>query len=140
MPGHEVEAYEGPGRLLEPREPPEGPWAGRPRRLRGGLPGALLRTYDDDVDLDETLCGADVVIVHEWNEPWLVAAIGGRAGAAGFHAAFPRHPPSRGERPDAIRTFDLDGYDGVLAFGEDARGGLSPLGLARPRLHLARGR
>ena len=40
-------------------------------------PELSSRTCDDGVDLDETLCGADVVIVHEWNEPRLVAAIGG---------------------------------------------------------------
>jgi hypothetical protein len=42
--------------------------------------------------------------------------------------------------PDAIPRFDLDGYDGVLAFGETLLGGLPPLGLGRPGLGLARGR
>ncbi len=42
--------------------------------------------------------------------------------------------------PEAIRAFDLDGYDGVLAFGETLAAGLPPLGLGRAGLRLARGR
>ncbi len=61
---------------------------------------------------------AEVVIVHEWNDPALVAAIG-RARRAGsrftllFHDTHHRAVSD----PDAIRAFDLSGYDGVLAFG-----------------------
>ena len=42
--------------------------------------------------------------------------------------------------PEAIRAFDLDGYDGVLAFGETLAAVYRALGLGRPRLRLARGR
>ena len=79
----------------------------------------LSRTCDDGVDLDETLCGADVVIVHEWNEPRLVAAIGGLRRRGGRFTLFFHDTHHRAvSDPNAIRTFDLDGYDGVLAFGE----------------------
>jgi len=59
------------------------------------------------------------VIVHEWNEPWLVAAIGRARRRGGcftllFHDTHHRAVSD----PDAIRAFDLDGFDGVLAFGE----------------------
>ena len=42
----------------------------------------------------------------------------GCARAAAVHAALPRHPSSRGQRSERDPAFDLDGYDGVLAFGE----------------------
>src|SRR5690606_30014143 len=41
------------------------------------VPGAELRLYrEEDLDLDELLAGGDLVIVHEWNSPALVARIG----------------------------------------------------------------
>jgi spore maturation protein CgeB len=62
---------------------------------------------------------ADLVIVHEWNDPALVAALGRARRRSGrflllFHDTHHRAVSD----PDAIRAFDLDGYDGVLAFGE----------------------
>lgn len=61
----------------------------------------------------------DLVIVHEWNDPALVAAIG-RARAQGgrfvllFHDTHHRAVSA----PHEMQAFDLSGYDGVLAFGE----------------------
>ncbi len=74
---------------------------------------------DLDLDLDAALDGADLVVVHEWSEPSLVAAIGRKRAAGGrftllFHDTHHRAVSD----PDAIRAFDLSGYDGVLAFGE----------------------
>jgi spore maturation protein CgeB len=62
---------------------------------------------------------ADLVIVHEWNDPALVAALGRARRRSGrflllFHDTHHRAVSD----PEAIRAFDLDGYDGVLAFGE----------------------
>jgi spore maturation protein CgeB len=69
-------------------------------------------------DLDAMLDGADVVLVHEWNEPALVAAIGHRRRRGGrflllFHDTHHRAVSD----PAAIERLDLSGYDGVLAFG-----------------------
>lgn len=116
--GHEVEALE-----------PEGAWslanlladhgeAGLDA-YRSFYPELRSTTYRPDIDLDAALDGADVVIVHEWNEPWLVAAVGERRRRGGrftllFHDTHHRAVSD----PNAIRTFDLSGYDGVLAFGE----------------------
>lgn len=75
--------------------------------------------FGADLDLDQALDGADLVVVHEWNDPALVARVG-RARAAGgrftllFHDTHHRAVSD----PEAIRAFDLSGYDGVLAFGE----------------------
>lgn len=75
--------------------------------------------FDPDINLDETLADADVVIVHEWNEPWLVAAIGKvRQRGAKFTLLFHDTHHRAVSDPNAIRQFDLEGYDGVLAFGE----------------------
>ena len=69
-------------------------------------------------DLDVMLGGADVVLVHEWNEPALIAAIGRRRRQGGrflllFHDTHHRAVSD----PAAIARLDLSGYDGVLAFG-----------------------
>ena len=75
--------------------------------------------FDPAAPHDALVDGADVVIVHEWNDPALVAAIGALRAAGGrftllFHDTHHRAVSD----PDAIRAFDLSGYDGVLAFGE----------------------
>jgi len=76
-------------------------------------------TYGDRFDVAQACDGADLVIVHEWNDPMVVAALGRERRRGGrftllFHDTHHRAVSD----PDAIRTFDLNGYDGVLAFGE----------------------
>jgi spore maturation protein CgeB len=71
------------------------------------------RTYGPDLDVAAALDGADVAIVHEWNEPWLVAAVGASGVPALFHDTHHRAVT----RPDEMRRYDLSGYAGVLAFG-----------------------
>src|SRR5690606_15330583 len=65
---------------------------------------------------------ADVVLVHEWNEPWLVAALG-RARARGGRFRLLFHDTHHRAVSDAagLYAFDLGAYDGVLAFGEAIR-------------------
>jgi spore maturation protein CgeB len=65
------------------------------------------------------LDGADVVIMHEWNDPALIAAVGRRRLVGGrflllFHDTHHRAVSD----PAAMARLDLSGYDGVLAFGE----------------------
>ena len=86
---------------------------------REAYPELSSRTYGSRGDLDAALSDADLVLVHEWNEPWLVAAIGAaRRRGARFTLLFHDTHHRAVSDPDAIRRFDLDGYDGVLAFGE----------------------
>ena len=71
------------------------------------------------LDLDRALADADLVLAHEWNEPALVARIAAHRKHRGrylllFHDTHHRLVTE----PDAIAAFDLDGFDGVLAFGE----------------------
>lgn len=86
---------------------------------RQAYPELGSTAFGPDFDLDRALDGADLVIVHEWNDPALVARVG-RARAAGgrFTLLFHDTHHRAVSEPDAIRAFDLSGYDGVLAFGE----------------------
>jgi spore maturation protein CgeB len=87
--------------------------------FRAAYPDLTARGYAPDEDLDALLDGADLVIVHEWNEPGLIAAIGeARARGRRFTLLFHDTHHRAVSDPDAIRAFDLSGYDGVLAFGE----------------------
>ena len=73
-------------------------------------------------DLDQALDGADLVLVHEWNEPALVAALGARrAAGAGFRLLFHDTHHRAASAPEEMARFDLRHYDGVLAFGEVVR-------------------
>ena len=57
--------------------------------------------------------------MHEWNEPALLAALGRlRASGACFTLLFHDTHHRAVSDPQAIRAFDLSGYDGALAFGE----------------------
>jgi spore maturation protein CgeB len=97
------------------------------------VPGVTLHTYREaDVDLDHITEGAGLVIVQEWNTPALVAAIGRHRIAAGrytllFHDSHHRSVTA----PGALDAFELDGYDGVLAFGEVVREAYLRRGWAR---------
>lgn len=87
--------------------------------FRESYPELSSRTYAPGDDLAPLLDGSDLVIVHEWNEPWLVAEIGRIRRTGGrFRLMFHDTHHRAVSDPDAIRTFDLEGYDGVLAFGE----------------------
>jgi spore maturation protein CgeB len=82
-------------------------------------PDLALATWRDEADVERHLDGADLVLVHEWTEPSLVARIGARRLAGGrFRLLFHDTHHRAVSDPEAIRRFDLSGYDGVLAFGE----------------------
>ncbi|HEY6432372.1 MAG TPA: glycosyltransferase [Acetobacteraceae bacterium] len=69
-------------------------------------------------DLDAMLEGADLVLVHEWTDPELVAAIGRRRLHGDFLLLFHDTHHRAVSDPGAIGRLDLSAYDGVLAFGE----------------------
>ncbi len=77
------------------------------------LPGVGSTLYGPDLDADAAVDGADAVLVHEWNEPWLVAAVGATGVPALFHDTHHRAVTA----PGKLRRYDLSGYAGVLAFG-----------------------
>lgn len=116
--GHEVVTYE-----------PQGAWsldnllrdhgeAGL-EAYRNLYPELSSVIFGTDADLSEMVDDADVVIVHEWNDPALVAEMGRlRHQGARFTLLFHDTHHRAVSDPNAIRQFDLSGYDGVLAFGE----------------------
>ena len=120
--GHQVAAY----------EPADG-WSRR-QLLADAGPSAIAAFHRrfpslsslpidlDRVDLDEVLDGADVVLVHEWNEHSLVKQIGRHKARGGryvllFHDTHHRSVSDA----EAMGRYRLDHYDGVLAFGEVIR-------------------
>ncbi|GAB4464171.1 MAG: glycosyltransferase [Armatimonadaceae bacterium] len=78
-----------------------------------------VRLYDGEtLSLSDALDGADLVLVHEWNDPALVARIGE------YRKAHPRcrvlfHDTHHRAVSDenSMTAYDLTHYDGVLAFG-----------------------
>jgi spore maturation protein CgeB len=116
--GHDVRAFE-----------PESAWSlqnlladhGEPglAAWREAYPDLSSETFPQDADLALLVEAADVVIVHEWNEPSLVAQIGRlRRDGGRFTLLFHDTHHRAVSDPHAIRAFDLSGYDAVLAFGE----------------------
>ncbi|MFP4105028.1 MAG: glycosyltransferase [Phycisphaerae bacterium] len=77
------------------------------------------RLYDPgSIDLQAELDGADLIIVHEWNDPELVARIGEYRRTRDrcrllFHDTHHRSVT----KPEEMSRYDLSDYDGVLAFG-----------------------
>jgi spore maturation protein CgeB len=93
------------------------------RRFARDFPDIHAHTYDlQSLDLDAALEGADVVLVHEWNDPGLVARIGRHRLCGGrylllFHDTHHRAASDAA----ALGAIGLEAYDGVLAFGEAVR-------------------
>ncbi|MBA3882872.1 MAG: glycosyltransferase [Chthoniobacterales bacterium] len=76
----------------------------------------------DALNLDEALAGADLVIVHEWNEHELVSRVGKHRGEAGGYWLFFHDTHHRAiTSPSQMQGYDLAKYDGVLAYGEVLR-------------------
>jgi spore maturation protein CgeB len=91
--------------------------------FRAAFPELESRTYEPSrIDLSRELAGVEVVIVHDWNEPALVAAIAAhhrrnRDYALLFYDAHHRAVTA----PEQISALDLSGFDAVLAFGAVVR-------------------
>ncbi len=114
------------------REPADGWSATNLRREHGAAaldgwreayPHLHVETYPSGCpDLERLVDGADLVLVHEWTEPALVARLGAmRAGGARFQLLFHDTHHRSASAPSTLAALDLDGYDGVLAFGEVVR-------------------
>jgi spore maturation protein CgeB len=78
--------------------------------------------YDPrEPDVEAMTEGADLVLVHEWNDPALVAAIGRHRAAGGYRLLFHDTHHRAVTRPEEMARYDLRHYDGVLAFGQVVR-------------------
>jgi spore maturation protein CgeB len=116
--GHDVTIYE-----------PQDSWSfqnlisehgkGPLEKFRLAYPSLKIVRYDlARLDLSETLDDADLVIVHEWNNPQLVEGVGRHRRAARncrvlFHDTHHRMVTA----PESMASYELEDYDGVLAYG-----------------------
>jgi spore maturation protein CgeB len=91
------------------------------------FPEIEVRTVDDEGPglleaVEQAAADADVVVVHEWNGPRLVGAVGDvRRRRDHFVLLFHDTHHRPWSDPAAIAQFNLAAYDGVLAFGEVLR-------------------
>ena len=122
MRGHDVRAYE-----------PRDAWSAANLLLDAGeaaldrvhehYPHLQCTRYDPaTLDLDHALDAVDLVLVHEWNSPELVERIGRhRAGGGRYTLLFHDTHHRSVTDAEAMASYDLDAYDGVLAFGDVIR-------------------
>jgi spore maturation protein CgeB len=90
--------------------------------FHAAYPGLTSERYGLVLDLDRALEGADAVLVHEWNDPELVARIGRHRAAGGRYALLFHDTHHRSvTAPHEIARYNLRHYDGVLAFGRVIR-------------------
>jgi len=119
--GHDVSVYE-----------PRDSWSlsnllvDRPdalERFAEAYPDLASTRYDlPTLDLDGVLDRADLVLVHEWNEPELVRRVGeARAAGGRFGLLFHDTHHRAATAPEEMERYELQSYDGVLAFGEVLR-------------------
>jgi spore maturation protein CgeB len=86
--------------------------------FRKAYPELSSQTYGRPEEGAGHAWDADLVIVHEWNDPKLVAAVGRlRARGGRFTLLFHDTHHRAVSAPHEMRAFDLSSYDGVLAFG-----------------------
>ncbi len=120
--GHEVRVYEPRNswsvrNLVAEygREPLEG--------FRHAYPFLDPAFYEiEGFDPDRALPNADLVIVHEWNDPALVRRIGRHRARSGKYVLLFHDTHHRSiTRPEEIAAFELENFDGVLVFGETIR-------------------
>ena len=91
------------------------------RGFRARFPLLKSSRYNvDKLDLDRALDGADVVLVHEWNDPALVGRIGEHRLKRGgsYHLFFHDTHHRAITAPQQMHQYDLSHYDGVLAYGD----------------------
>jgi spore maturation protein CgeB len=123
--GHSVASYE-----------PRGAWSltnlladhgvGPIVEFARAYPEIDVHTYDPQSpsladDLAIACTGADVVMVHEWNDAHVANTLAGVAAKAGALALFHDTHHRPWSEPQAIARFRLAAFDGVLAFGDVLR-------------------
>jgi len=87
--------------------------------FRRAYPELKPESYPATADPADLVGDADLVLMHEWNDHALVAAVGALRKAGGrFTLLFHDTHHRAVSEPESMRAYDLSGYDGVLAFGE----------------------
>jgi spore maturation protein CgeB len=101
-------------------------------RFAADFPELTAATYGPAFDHAAAVTDADVVIVHEWTEPSLVARLGAlRRQGAGFTLLFHDTHHRGVSNAAAIADLALAEYDAVLVFGDVLRERYQQLGWGR---------
>jgi len=101
-------------------------------KFRAAYPGLSSTRYDlETLDLDEALADADLVLVHEWNDPELVRRIGAHRARNDYRLLFHDTHHRLVTDSESMAKYDLSNYDGVLAYGEVLRQMYETTGMAR---------
>jgi spore maturation protein CgeB len=99
---------------------------------QGSLESAVLREHYPDLHIErytpetfnlDAALDVDLVLVHEWNEPLLIAQIGAARARAGCRFRVLFHDTHHRSVSDSsvMSSLGLAEFDGVLAFGEAVR-------------------
>ena len=117
--GHDVDVYE-----------PEGGWslqnlikdhgAEKLDEFRQYYPSLNPQFYNPSkkINYDGILKDADLVIVHEWNEPELVSEIGKKKKQYGYKLLFHDTHHRAVSDEESMSRYDFSNYDGALVFGD----------------------
>lgn len=90
--------------------------------FRAYFPHLHPNFYDpEDFDLNVMLSDADLVLVHEWNDPALVKAIGQSRLIEDFILLFHDTHHRAISAKNEMDLYDLSHYDGVLVFGNSLK-------------------
>ncbi len=87
-------------------------------------PDLKVQIYSESADHDtwtDLLQQTDIVILHEWNPPKLAQTLLHLRAQLGFKLLFHDTHHRATSSPEAIRSFGIDHFDGVLAFGNVLR-------------------
>ena len=92
-------------------------------KFRAHYPDLKVFRYDSNsLKLQQALDGADLVIVHEWNDPELVARMGRyHQKHTDFCLLFHDTHHRSVTAPESMAQYDLSDFDGVLAYGASIR-------------------
>jgi spore maturation protein CgeB len=91
-------------------------------RFGQDFPGLTARQYDAAFDHEAAIDDADVVLVHEWTDPELVARLGrARRDGGRFTLMFHDTHHRAVSAEEDIAALTLQHYDVILAFGETLR-------------------
>ena len=121
--GHDVRVYEPQDNWSLQNLRAEAQGDNALRAFAAAYPGLQSTAYTPDtLALDDALDGADLALVHEWNDHALVARIGEHRRTQGgykllFHDTHHRSVTDRA----GMAAYDLSGYDGALCFGNVIR-------------------
>jgi spore maturation protein CgeB len=120
--GHEVEVFE-PRSAWSLQGLIEDTGSDMLQQFESEYPGLRSLRYSlETLDLSRVLDGAELVLVHEWNDPELVRRVGDHhvqhpEYTLLFHDTHHRSISA----PDEMARYHLQSYDAVLAFGEAVR-------------------